>query len=95
MSTSYDEKLKAIRKAEGLTQAQLSDLTGIGLSTIKNYETKLKDVGLSVIEKVLSVPKLQKYTLWLMTDQTAPESGQVAPASEFFDTDSKRQKSGA
>ncbi|EDM9769363.1 helix-turn-helix transcriptional regulator [Salmonella enterica subsp. enterica serovar Tudu] len=92
MSTSYDEKLKAIRKAEGLTQTQLSDLTGIGLSTIKNYETKLKDVGLGVIEKVLSVPELQKYTLWLMTDQTAPESGQIAPPAEFLDEDAKRKK---
>ncbi|EAB5655737.1 XRE family transcriptional regulator [Salmonella enterica subsp. enterica serovar Oranienburg] len=92
MSTSYDEKLKAIRKAEGLTQTQLSDLTGIGLSTIKNYETKLKDVGLGVIEKVLSVPELQKYTLWLMTDQTAPESGQIAPPAKFLDEDAKRKK---
>lgn len=92
MSTSYDEKLKAIRLSEGLTQSQLAELTGIGLSTIKNYETKLKEVGLTVIERVLAAPQLQKYTLWLMTDQTAPESGQIAPPTEFIEKVQKHKK---
>jgi transcriptional regulator with XRE-family HTH domain len=73
-------KLKAMRKAEKLTQAAMSSVTGVGLSTIKNYETQGVEIGLSVIERVLSAQVFQKYTLWLMTDKTAPEAGQIAPA---------------
>ncbi len=36
MSTDYAMKLREIRKAEGLTQKQFSDLSGISLGTIKN-----------------------------------------------------------
>lgn len=58
---------------------QLRDLTGIGLSTIKNYETQQKEPGLVIVDRFLSVELFQKYTLWLMTGQTAPEAGQIAP----------------
>lgn len=39
------EKLKAIRKAEGLTQAKFSEISGIALGTVKNYESGHKDPG--------------------------------------------------
>lgn len=58
---------------------QLRDLTGIGLSTIKNYETQQKEPGLVIVDRFLSVELFQKYTLWLMTGQIAPEAGQIAP----------------
>lgn len=38
------EKLKAIRKAEGLTQAKFSEISGIALGTVKNYESGHKDL---------------------------------------------------
>lgn len=79
MSTSYGEKLRLIRKSEGFTQAQMRDLTGISLGAIKNYETQGVDVGLSIIERLLSVDQFRKYTLWLMTGATAPDAGQIAP----------------
>jgi len=79
MSTPYGEKLRLIRIAEGLTQMQLSDLTGMGLSTIKNYEAQWKVAGLSIIDRFLSIDLFRKYTLWLMTGETAPEAGQIAP----------------
>ncbi|HHQ8379098.1 TPA: helix-turn-helix domain-containing protein, partial [Salmonella enterica subsp. diarizonae] len=31
--------MKKIRLAEGMTQKQLSELTGLSLGTIKNYES--------------------------------------------------------
>ncbi|MFQ6246983.1 helix-turn-helix domain-containing protein [Yersinia enterocolitica] len=79
MSSNYGKKLRSIRKAEQLTQAAMSSITGVALSAIKNYETQGVDVGLSIIERVLAIPQFQKYTLWLMTNNTAPESGQIAP----------------
>lgn len=79
MSTNYGKKLRLIRKAEGFTQAQMSDLTGISLGGIKNYETQGVEVGLSIIERILACATFQKYTLWLMTGQTATQAGQIAP----------------
>ncbi len=40
------EKLKAIRKAEGLTQTKFSEMSGIALGTIKNYESGQKEPGI-------------------------------------------------
>lgn len=78
MSTNYGKKLRLIRIEEGLTQMQLRDLTGISLGSIKGYETG-REVGLSIIERIINHPRFQKYTLWLMTDETAIRAGQIAP----------------
>lgn len=43
MSSDYAEKLRQIRKAEGLTQAAFAEELGLGLSTVKNYETGQRD----------------------------------------------------
>lgn len=80
MSRNYSDKLKAIRKAESLTQQQFASLIGVSLGTIKNYETNQHEAKALTVEKVLSVPSMQKYTLWLMTDKTAPQAGQISPA---------------
>ncbi|XHA16498.1 helix-turn-helix domain-containing protein [Citrobacter farmeri] len=74
------QKIKAIRKAEGLTQAKFCEISGLALSTLKNYEGGHAEPGLSVVLKITNTPQLQKYTLWLMTDKTAPQAGQIAPA---------------
>lgn len=79
MSSVYPKKLRLIRLSEKLTQPAFSELTGIPLSTIKNYESGGQDVGLTIIERALTPVILQKYTLWLMTGQTTPEAGQIAP----------------
>ncbi|EAP0827613.1 helix-turn-helix transcriptional regulator [Salmonella enterica] len=72
-------KLLSIRKAEGLTQQQLSDLTGIPLSTIRDYEAGQFDVGLKIIDMVLNVERFEKYMMWLMKGKTNPGLGQIAP----------------
>ncbi len=78
-SSAYAAKLKEIRIAEGLTQKQLSEISGISLGSIKNYESGHNEVGLTVIERIIAVPILKKYTLWLMTGDTHPGSGQISP----------------
>jgi len=76
----YGRKLRAIRSAEGLTQQSFSDLTGFGISTVKNYESGQKQAGLSVIKRVLEIETFQKYTLWLMLNKTTEAAGQISPA---------------
>lgn len=74
------EKLKAIRIAEGLTQKKFCEMSGVALSSLKNYEGGHKDPGIQIVSLVVNTPQFEKYTLWLMTDKTAPEAGQVEPA---------------
>lgn len=73
------QKIRAIRKAEGLTQAKFCEITGIALSTLKNYEGDHREPGLQVMLQITNSQLFKKYTLWLMTDETAPESGQISP----------------
>ncbi|HDS0802567.1 helix-turn-helix domain-containing protein [Escherichia coli] len=73
------QKLRAIRKAEGLTQSKFCEISGIALGTLKNYEGGHQEPGIQVIMQVTNTTQFEKYTLWLMTDKTAPEAGQVSP----------------
>lgn len=77
---TISEKIKAIRTAEGLTQLQLSEIIGLSISTLKKIEAGYNDPIWDTMIKITQHPKFEKYTLWLMTDKTAPESGQIAPA---------------
>lgn len=72
-------KLKAIRAKEGVTQTQFCELLGFSISTYKKYEASLFEMGYGALSKVVKHPRFYKYTLWLMTDQTEPECGQVSP----------------
>ncbi|WP_075686630.1 helix-turn-helix domain-containing protein [Serratia marcescens] len=80
MSSSYAEKLKLIRKAEGMTQAAFSKELGLGLSTVKNYEVGHREAGLSIIDKVTNHPRFEKYTMWLMNGKTSEAAGQISPS---------------
>ena len=73
------EKLRAIRKAEGLTQKKFCELSGLALSSLKIYEGGHKEPGLQIVKQVVNTPLFKKYTLWIMTDEIAPESGQISP----------------
>ncbi|EMD6807876.1 helix-turn-helix transcriptional regulator [Serratia marcescens] len=79
MSRDYAEKLRQIRKADGLTQKAFAELVGIALGTVKSYETGHQSARSEIAERVLNVKRFQKYTLWLMTGQTAPAAGQISP----------------
>ncbi|HEC7605828.1 TPA: helix-turn-helix domain-containing protein [Salmonella enterica subsp. enterica serovar Reading] len=79
-SRDYSQKLRKVRKAEGLTQKEFADLTGLSLSTIRNYESGQKTARAEIMESVLQVQRFEKYTMWILHDKTLPQAGQVAPA---------------
>ncbi|HFJ4332315.1 MULTISPECIES: helix-turn-helix domain-containing protein [Serratia] len=74
------EKMKAMRMAEGLSQSKFSEMLDISISTVKKYDGGFAEPGSAVLMKILQHPRFIKYTLWMMTGQIAPESGQIAPA---------------
>ncbi|EOV8629590.1 helix-turn-helix domain-containing protein [Proteus mirabilis] len=80
MSSDRGKKLKAIREAEGYSQSKFSELTGINIGVIKNYEYGKQNPGISVIDRVLGTRDFEKYTLWLMTGKTNETMGQIEPS---------------
>lgn len=77
--SSIGKKIRQVREAEGIGRTELSKMLDIPYETIKSYEMK----GVQMTERNLTLfmshPRFQKYTLWLMTGQTAPAAGQIAP----------------
>ncbi|WP_315902474.1 helix-turn-helix domain-containing protein [Serratia marcescens] len=79
LSIDYAQKLRAIRKAEGLTQAKLAELATLSVATIKSYESGQQPARAEVMARVLRVPQFQKYTLWVMHGTTSDVANQIAP----------------
>ncbi|MGC6098319.1 helix-turn-helix domain-containing protein [Enterobacter quasiroggenkampii] len=84
MSTPINEKIKLIRESERLNRKEISELTGIAYGSFCGYEAGDKKPGVEPIMRILRHPRFTKYTLWFMTDQIAPEAGQIAPALAHF-----------
>lgn len=73
-------KLKEVRLTERLTQTEICEITGIYLNTWKGYEYgRSKSVSSVELLKITMHPRFKKYALWLVTDETAPECGQISP----------------
>lgn len=74
-----NEKIRAIRVAEGLGLSELSKLLDLSEKMIHEYESGALELDGTTMLKYTNHPRFEKYTLWLMSDQTFPASGQVAP----------------
>ncbi|EIV9525840.1 TPA: helix-turn-helix domain-containing protein [Klebsiella pneumoniae] len=84
---NVSEKLAIMRDSERLNRKQFSELVGIPYSSLSSYEKGVKDMGVQAVMKILQHPRFMKYTMWFMTDQISPESGQIAPALAHFGQD--------
>ncbi|MEN3258494.1 helix-turn-helix transcriptional regulator [Sodalis endosymbiont of Spalangia cameroni] len=81
MSSDLGEKIRLIREAEGLTRDEFEQLTGVPAGNTKRYETgRIKSIGSDFLMKITRHPRFSKYTLWLMSDQVTPETGQISPS---------------
>ncbi|MCT8345173.1 helix-turn-helix domain-containing protein [Photorhabdus kleinii] len=76
----FGEKIKAIRVAEGLSQAKFCKITELSVSTLEKYEGGNFEPGANALAKITQNPQFEKYTLWLMTDKTSKAAGQISPA---------------
>ncbi|TCT60155.1 helix-turn-helix domain-containing protein [Vibrio crassostreae] len=73
------KKIKAIRIAEGLEREDMAQLVDIPRGTIRNYEQGVREPKGETLTKITNHERFKKYTFWLMTDGTLPESGQISP----------------
>lgn len=80
MSIEIGKKIREIREAEGLTRDEFFALTDIPSPTQKFYETgRTASIGSEILIKITQHERFKKYTLWLMTGDTSPETGQISP----------------
>ncbi|TCQ90237.1 MULTISPECIES: helix-turn-helix transcriptional regulator [Rahnella] len=84
MSSSIAEKIGLIRESERINRKQFAELTGVPYSSLTYYESGRSVPPTDVTMKILAHPKFTKYTMWFMTDQIAPEAGQIAPVLAHF-----------
>ncbi|MFU2151607.1 helix-turn-helix transcriptional regulator [Klebsiella aerogenes] len=84
MSTEIGNKLSLIRESERLNRKQFAEITGVPYGSLTYYESGRTIPPTNVAMKILQHPRFSKYALWFMTDQTSPESGQIAPALAHF-----------
>ncbi|MEW2681599.1 helix-turn-helix transcriptional regulator [Vibrio cholerae] len=73
------KRLKAIRISEGLEREEMAQLVDIPRGTIRNYEQGINKPSSENLMRITNFDCFQKYTFWLMTGKTLPESGQVCP----------------
>lgn len=84
MSIAISEKLALIRESERLNRRQFAEITGVPYTSLTYYESGRTIPPTDVAMKILQNPRFCKYTLWFMTEQISPESGQIAPALAHF-----------
>ncbi|OEC82342.1 transcriptional regulator [Photobacterium damselae subsp. damselae] len=73
------KKIKAIRIAEKLSQLQMSEILDIPIGNLRNWEQDRTELKTDNLMKFTKHERFKKYAYWLMTDDTLPESGQIAP----------------
>lgn len=77
---SLPAKLNAVRMREKLTLMEMATVLDFKLSDYKNAELERNpEISAAVLMKVTGHPRFKKYSLWLMTGDTAPEAGQISP----------------
>ncbi|MBE0489925.1 MAG: helix-turn-helix transcriptional regulator [Halomonas sp.] len=79
-SSSFGEKIREIREAEGMGRQEFSDVTGIPKNTLIRLEQGKNEPSAKVLSQVCK--EFGKYTVWLMADQVNEEAGQISPGIE-------------
>jgi len=92
MSNSFGKKVQMIRKDLGLTQPKFAELVDISLGMIKKYESDINEIGSSPLQKIAKQPECLKYALWLLTDSTNIEAGQIAPGDKSPEESTEQEK---
>jgi transcriptional regulator with XRE-family HTH domain len=57
-------KIRAIRKAKGISQDQLAEKIGIGLKAYNNWETGRTDLTLSMIQRIAKGLEVDEKVIW-------------------------------
>lgn len=75
------QKIKLIREAENIKRSEFCQLIDMTVDSLKGYEVRNRNIGYDNLIKITHHPRFEKYSLWLVTDKTSVESGQISPDS--------------
>lgn len=73
------KRLRAIRIAEGLKLTELSTILNLDVGILSEFEKGSSGIFGEIVAKATNNVRFKKYTFWLMTGETLPESGQICP----------------
>jgi len=76
---SFDTRLRAIIQEERYSNQQLANALSFNLSATANYVTGQKEPCCQFLMQFSQHDCLKKYTIWLLTGNVEPRSGQVCP----------------
>lgn len=84
---NFSDKLKRIIELEEINLKNFSDLTGLNYDTVRRYKAGSRSPTFQQIQKILSVPRFEKYTELLLSEYEAnttdvTESGSRNPLTE-------------
>jgi len=77
---TFVEKIAVLRETESLNRVEFCKLLDVSTSTMTKIERLERKPNLEIIQKVCNA--FPEYTLWLMTNQTTPETGQISPVDK-------------
>lgn len=72
------ERMKLMRKTEGLNQDEFSELIDIAVGTVRNFE-QLGTISFSQLHKIFEVPRFSRYFMWFFKGEIFPTIGQISP----------------
>ncbi|MNW41906.1 anaerobic benzoate catabolism transcriptional regulator [compost metagenome] len=62
------EKIRLVRKAQGITQEKLSELSGLSEKYLSDTERGARNISLESLEKIMQALKLKPHELFLYED---------------------------
>ncbi len=72
------ERLKWMRKTEGLTQDEFANLVDIPVGTCRNVEQN-GTVSFAQLHKIFQQPRFARYLIWFFQGNSYPSIGQISP----------------
>ncbi|MEI2282449.1 helix-turn-helix domain-containing protein [Paenibacillus polysaccharolyticus] len=65
------EKIRLVRKAQGMTQEKLSELSGLSEKYLSDTERGARNISLESLEKIMEALKIRPHDLFLYADNNA------------------------
>lgn len=77
---SLGKRLKAVIKEEGLSQRAFAEDMSLSVTAIEHYIAERRTPSGELFIEMGKSDRFRKYTMWLLTGDVEPNSGQICPA---------------
>lgn len=77
---SFGKRLKAVIVEEGISQREFAEEMNLSKKAVENYVAEKRIPGGELFMTMTKHKVFRKYTMWLLSGEVEPNSGQVCPA---------------